>query len=1108
MHQKNMKRNKLVRVVIAIFMVSLFLISLGYNHTEFGNHNRSASSAAPDFSTNSTMNTHSVTANLFSGNLSKYSDSPAQFTKYFLNSLNASSNGIRSLNYLLGKLQIGDYSNARFIPVSPFNERKSPSPSGLVFVQKGIAASSQNGFYELLLGLNISWAVILAVNNTLEYELVSSLGEASFHVSAGTYSWIAVNLVNYWESGYIYNGTVQYTSSTTVTIDFLETPDGQPLYSVQFLQTGITNPKPYSVIFELERSSSTLELSLSGSFSLAMSSIIVAPGSYTYFALSLYEPYNAFTGTVNVSGNATVSIDLLNSSFWAGRNLYPVTIDISGIPQVNGSALPGSYQYVVVPYDNNSYTSKAMLGEFTDFGLLSLVHRILEPVGKYLIGFRDSFNLNYVYTQNFTVVPGGGTVNINISKSPQGTPLNLVNIYLINYPFAASLSITLTNKSLGINNLYLDVLMQDYYTSGISSISPASFDSLINIHTYALVPAGNYTLNISEPTVMYLSNGNVFSNHISKKLNASASVSETSINLLETPSGLAYGVAVDVSYPMNLSTELRQEFISNLQVPSLRINGAYVSSVSFDEQTPNIFLANGSYNISINYESFVYNYTVAINGFSKVINASIQLTPSGKKMYAVDLNLESYFTSSELSEILLLSSGYVTFTIYGSNLEYPIYSSTPYSSNVLYLPSGTYNYSVHSDASNYWYNGSFSITDKNLNVSLNLMDTPGGHKLYVVSVNMKTPPGLYQDQYISIPPSALLYNSTFKIQFSELNDYVVLVPSGNYTYSATVQEDGIYLNWNYFAGHVMVDNNTTITINPEKPSGGPKQYPVEFLESGLYPIDNYKINVSVNSTIFDATNSIMFLPNGTYAFTVLEAYGMKPTPSSGTINVSGQPEVIPISFQSSQSTIKTYTLSFNENGLPNGTTWTVDLNGTDYSSNTDHIVTYEPDGSYSFRVIPIAGYNAKPSIGWIFIDGLNDSVNITFSKQAIKVVDYSVTFSEKGLPPGTSWSVTLGNQSVSEATPSIVFNVPNGSYNFTVSNVSGYQSSSPKGFVAISGTNASLNVTFTQIASQPPSGPSGFNLASYEYYIIAGVVIAVAAGIGAAFVLRRRKGAS
>ncbi len=1103
MHQKNMKRNKLVRVVIAIFMVSLFLISLGYNHTEFGNHNRSASSAAPDFSTNSTMNTHSVTANLFSGNLSKYSDSPAQFTKYFLNSLNASSNGIRSLNYLLGKLQIGDYSNARFIPVSPFNERKSPGPSGLVFVQKGIAASSQNGFYKLLLGLNISWAVVLAVNNTLEYELVSSLGEASFHVSAGTYSWIAVNLVNYWESGYIYNGTVQYTTSTTVTIDFLKTPDGQPLYSVQFLQTGISNPKPYSVIFALESPSSTLELSLSGSVSLAMSSIIVAPGFYTYFALSLYEPYNAFTGTVNVSGNTTVSIDLLNSSFWAGRNLYPVTIDISGIPQVNGSALPGLYQYVVVPYDNNSYTSKVMLGEFTDFSLL--VHRILEPVGKYLIGLRDSFNYNYVYTQNFTVATGGGTVNINISKSPQGTPLNLVNIDLINYSSSDLLSITLTNKSLGINNLFLDVLVQDYYTSGISSISPASFDSLINVHIYALVPAGNYTLNISEPTVMYLSNGNVFSNQISKKLNASASVSETFINLLETPSGLAYGVAVDVSYPMNLSTELRQKFVSNLQVPSLRINGAYVSSVSFDEQTPNIFLANGSYNISINYESFVYNYTVAINGFSKVINASIQLTPSGKKMYAVDLNLESYFTSSELSEILFSSSGYVTFTIYGSNLEYPIYSSTPYSSNVLYLPSGTYNYSVHSDASNYWYNGSFSITDKNLNVSLNLMDTPGGHKLYVVSVNMKTPPGLYQDQYISISPSALLYNSTFKIRFSELSDNVVLVPSGNYTYSATVQEDGIYLNWNYFAGHVMVDNNTPITINPERPSGGPKQYPVEFLESGLYPIDNYKINVSVNSTIFDATNSIMFLPNGTYGFTVPEAYGMKPTPSSGTVVVSGKSEVIPISFQSSQSTIKTYTLSFNENGLPNGTTWTVDLNGTNYSSNTDHIVTYEPDGSYSFSVVPIAGYNAKPSIGSVFIDGLNDSVNITFSKEAIKVVDYSVTFNEKGLPPGTSWSVTLGNQSVSETTSSIVFNVPNGSYNFTVSNVSGYQSSISKGFVTIFGMNASFNVTFTAVPKQSPTGSSGFNLGAYEYYIIAAIVAAVAV-VGAVLFLRRGKG--
>ncbi len=53
---------------------------------------------------------------------------------------------------------------------------------------------------------------------------------------------------------------------------------------------------------------------------------------------------------------------------------------------------------------------------------------------------------------------------------------------------------------------------------------------------------------------------------------------------------------------------------------------------------------------------------------------------------------------------------------------------------------------------------------------------------------------------------------------------------------------------------------------------------------------------------------------------------------------------------------------------------------------------------------------------------------------------YSITLEEKGLPPETNWSVTLGNRTYS-AIGNIVLQEPNGSYSFKISQENGYTTS-------------------------------------------------------------------
>lgn len=73
---------------------------------------------------------------------------------------------------------------------------------------------------------------------------------------------------------------------------------------------------------------------------------------------------------------------------------------------------------------------------------------------------------------------------------------------------------------------------------------------------------------------------------------------------------------------------------------------------------------------------------------------------------------------------------------------------------------------------------------------------------------------------------------------------------------------------------------------------------------------------------------------------------------------------------------------------------------------------------------------------------------------------YAVTFTETGLPSGTSWSLTLGGTQQSSATATSVFQEPNGTYSWTVAST-GYRASPASGSITVSGAAQSQGVTFS-----------------------------------------------
>ena len=237
-------------------------------------------------------------------------------------------------------------------------------------------------------------------------------------------------------------------------------------------------------------------------------------------------------------------------------------------------------------------------------------------------------------------------------------------------------------------------------------------------------------------------------------------------------------------------------------------------------------------------------------------------------------------------------------------------------------------------------------------------------------------------------------------------------------------------------------------------------YSVEFTESGLPPGTSWSVTLN-GGTMSSTTSTITFTEaNGTSSFSV-SATGYTANPASGSIVVNGADLTEPIAFTAVPPGV--YTVTFTETGLASGTSWLVTLNNVTISSSTSTITFTEANRTYFFTVYA-AGYTASPSSGWLTVSGAAASQAITFTPTT--ETTYTLTFTETGLPSGTSWSVTLQGAISNSTTSTITFTVTNGSYVYNIGSVSGYTTTyPPAGSVTVAGQAQTIQVTFTRSSS-------------------------------------------
>ena len=202
--------------------------------------------------------------------------------------------------------------------------------------------------------------------------------------------------------------------------------------------------------------------------------------------------------------------------------------------------------------------------------------------------------------------------------------------------------------------------------------------------------------------------------------------------------------------------------------------------------------------------------------------------------------------------------------------------------------------------------------------------------------------------------------------------------------------------------------------------------------------------------------------NGTYNLTAsASGYVAYPYDSSPRIDGANVSETISFHLPFPQN----YSVTFSSSGLPGGSSWSVQLNGTLESASAQNITFEEPNGTYSFEVNPANGEHPTPSSGSIMVDGMNQSIGVSFSSPP--PATYLVTFTEAGLPVGTNWSGSLKGPGVnlthSSASTTLTFTVSNGTYTFTPGTLEGWRVTSSVSTVVVNGGPTSKTIVWSKL---------------------------------------------
>ncbi len=367
------------------------------------------------------------------------------------------------------------------------------------------------------------------------------------------------------------------------------------------------------------------------------------------------------------------------------------------------------------------------------------------------------------------------------------------------------------------------------------------------------------------------------------------------------------------------------------------------------------------------------------------------------------------------------------------------YLESEYRSQQTQLENGSYTFTV----SRLWgylpspATGTFDVAAKNVTVNITFVAKP----TYTVAFNET---GLGAGTAWSI----LLYlpNGTEPLLRGTGASIEVALPNGSYDFY--VEPLTGFANSPTYAGFTVDGANVTEHVHFAP------VFKVQFLETGL-PSGWYwygYLNDTFDET--DATTLTYTVANGTYSFTIDPSDGFEPTPSTGSVTVSGPGTQVHIVF--ADPTYPTYNVRVTESGLAAGTNWSASFDDYENWSTGSSMNFTSINGSYPLYVYDVGDLTPSPSYEDVEVYGAPVVEDVVYG-----ATEYAITFSETGLPTNTEWTVTLTDvETLSSTGETVVFMETAGSYDYTV-HAEGYVPDPASGPVSVTDAGVSIDVAFT-----------------------------------------------
>ena len=671
----------------------------------------------------------------------------------------------------------------------------------------------------------------------------------------------------------------------------------------------------------------------------------------------------------------------------------------------------------------------------TGSNFISVINTTTDQIIKNMGVGLDPISITYSNSSNFIFVVNSDSKNISIIN---GNTNEVVKSIKVNYT-PVSVSYTYANNHV--------------YVSGLTSLSSHyGWLTIINATTLNVIT----TMSVecaNGPAVYDPSNNYTYAIGMLMGVVGVYGIKNPSFSFIpiDTPVRQIFYDPINQYVYISSIGNNNVYMLKNNEIKNNLMVGDCPTAFTYDPHNDHIFVDN----------SWSDNITV-LNGTTNTIIKSIKV---GTDPYSISYNPENRgvgFVNGTNCQYYLLNSS--NRAIRSGNMNNP-YSAYDPSNGYVYLPRTSCSYvSVREKSTNKLIK---HITVENC--PADVAYNPINNYLYVTHMN--------SDNITVINGTT---NTIIKeIPVGTATDDIVYDSFNNYIYALEL-----------FCRHVVVINTTTNSVV--------KNISMQSIPDGIAydPLNNY-IYVGESSTanvsiIDSATNKIIEnigvgkSPNS-IAYDPLNNYIYVANAVSGTISIiyTGTPAT------------ENYSLTFTATGIPPGTGWFVNLTyGPTYVNsgeikNTSYTFPVL-NGTYDYNIEVVNDeYLGSPASGRIVVHGSDISKSINFLKT------YKVNFVESGLSSNITWYVTGNGISKHTASPeNITFIVLNGTYTFTVTNISNYRIIKTHYKVVVNGHNVTVNLSYQKIGK--PISISRIDL----YSIVSGAVIAL---LTALYLIRRRK---